>query len=225
MNELSQAMKKAYSQLSPDPNLVDRIQQAQEKRNHPPRRILALKPILATGLVTLLLVVSSGFLLRLLLDGHQFQPTQTTSTTQAYLWPALSLTEGVSMADHIIYGRVTDKQSSGSETLVTIAVIQVLKTSTSVPADLEEITYYEIPPAADGTAYDIPPVLTKDQLAVLFLNRHSRALTPDFIIPVHDGRTELTSFLKQHSVFADLEGNPSIEAFFDQVLHELNTGN
>lgn len=225
MNELSQAMKKAYSQLSPDPNLVDRIQQAQEKRNHPPRRILALKPILATGLVTLLLVVSSGFLLRLLLDVHQFQPTQTTSTTQAYLWPALSLTEGVSMADHIIYGRVTDKQSSGSETLVTVAVIQVLKTSASVPVSLEEITYYEIPPAADGTVYDIPPVLAKDQLAVLFLNHHSRALTPDFIIPVHDGRTEMTSFLKQHSVFADLEENPSIEAFFDQVLHELNTSN
>lgn len=63
-----------------DSGLVGRIQQAQTKRNQPTRRTLGLKPILATGLVTLLLVVSSCFLLKILLDGQHFQPTQNTST-------------------------------------------------------------------------------------------------------------------------------------------------
>ena len=224
MNDCAQTLKKTYSQLSPDPGLADRIEQALARRVRPARRGLGvLKPVLAAGLA-LLLVVSAGVLVSHLLGPQQVQPTQTAITTGAALWPALSLTEGVAMADHIVYGRVTAKRPLGSETLVTIAVIQVLKTSPSVPAELEEIPYYEIPPAADGTVYGIPPILADGQDVVLFLNRFSRVLSPDFVVPVRNGRAELTPFLKKHSVFADRDGNPAIEAFCDQVVCEQASG-
>jgi len=219
MNDFARALKKTYAQLSPDPGLADRIEQTLAQRVRPARHSPGLKPVLVVGLA-LLLVVPAGLLVSRLLGYQQVQPTRTTISTGAALWPALSLTEGVAMADHIIYGRVIAKRTLGSETLVTIAVIQVLKTSPSVTAELEEIPYYEIPPAADGSSYGIPPILAEGQEAVLFLNRFSRVLSPDFVVPVRESRAELTPYLKKHSVFADLKSNPAIEAFCDQVVRE-----
>jgi hypothetical protein len=132
-------------------------------------------------------VVPAGLLVSRLLGHQQVQPTRTAISTGAALWPALSLAEGVAMADHIVYGRVIAKRTLGSETLVTIAVIQVLKARPTVTVEMEEIPYYEIPPAADGSSYGIPPILAEGQEAVLFMNRFSRVLSPDFVVPVRDG--------------------------------------
>ena len=223
MNDITQAKKKSCAQLSPNPGLADRVQQVLEKQNRPAQRVLSLKPVLAIGLI-LLLVVLSGILIKHLVNRQQIQSIQTPDKTEDYLWPALNLAEGVSMADYIVYGRVTNKHPLGPETRVNVAVIQVLKTSSSVPAELEEISYYEIPPAADGTIDDIPPILFEGQEVVLFLNRIARALSPDFVVPVKEGRAEITPFLKRNSVFADLKDHPSIETFCDQILYELNAG-
>lgn len=223
MNDITQAKKKSCAQLSPNPGLADRVQQVPEKQNRPAQRVLSLKPVLAIGLI-LLLVVLSGILIKHLVNRQQIQSIQTPDKTEDYLWPALNLAEGVSMADYIVYGRVTNKHPLGPETRVNVAVIQVLKTSSSVPAELEEISYYEIPPAADGTIDDIPPILFEGQEVVLFLNRIARALSPDFVVPVKEGRAEITPFLKRNSVFADLKDHPSIETFCDQILYELNAG-
>lgn len=173
-----------------------------------------------TAVVLLLCVLISSIALSSCSTTTNSNTTEPT-VIELYTWPGYTLEEAVDAADHIVYGRVIQKdnniqrQDISGDALVEndleIEVIDLLKASeVAAPGD-RTLAYHEIPnPTAERN--DIPLNLEVGQEVILFLNPHSRVLGPDYVIPVEEDRVQLSSYLMQTAEVSD-DASLSVEDF------------